>query len=90
MIHDDDDEMDTVTYQFSTATGLQRLDQPSVDSGDDLMKPLTVETIHEDPEEEAKTPGTEDTSDGADPNELNCKGQLSKFGVEDEQTPGME
>ena len=31
---DDDDEMDTVTYQFSEATGLQRLDQPSIDSED--------------------------------------------------------
>ena len=30
----DDDEMDTVTYQFSEATGLQRLDQPSIDSED--------------------------------------------------------
>ena len=94
IIDDDDDEMDTVTYQFSTATGLQRLDQPSVDSQDDLMKPVAVETIHEDPEEEVKTPGTEDTSDDADPNEANCKGQLTKFGItpgEDVgETPGME
>ena len=31
---DEDDEMDTVTYQFSEATGLQRLDQLSIDSED--------------------------------------------------------
>ena len=38
-----------------------------------------MKTVREESEDEVKTPGTDDTSDGPDPNEIN------KFGVTDEQ-----